>query len=324
MTAVAPLTVTARPALGKVGGLGADDVLDVEQALLGALLLNNHAFEHVAGLAEDAFSEPLNRAIFRAIRREIEAGGVADITTVGEALRGAGYGASSIAYLARLAANVPSAARAALYAAKVRERAIGDWPEPQPLPEVPPVAPFEDKFLPPLLRAFVADIAERMQCPPDFPAVAALAMIGAAIGRRVTIRPCRRGDWAVVPNLWAMLVGRPGVLKSPAAAEALAPLRSLQDLAFETYRTALEEYEIARRAAKIEADERERQARKALREGRASAREILGAAQEPEPPRALRFIVADATVEALAEILEENPNGVLLVRDELSGWLREL
>lgn len=34
-----------------------------------------------------------------------------------------------------------------------------------------------------------------------------------------------------------------------------------------------------------------------------------------------RYIVNDATVEKLGELLNENPNGLLLVRDELGGWL---
>ena len=31
---------------------------------------------------------------------------------------------------------------------------------------------------------------------------------------------------------------------------------------------------------------------------------------------------SDATVEAVAPILEANPRGVLLARDELAGWIR--
>ena len=37
-----------------------------------------------------------------------------------------------------------------------------------------------------------------------------------------------------------------------------------------------------------------------------------------------RYVVNDSTVEKLGELLNENPNGVLLFRDELSGWLRTM
>ena len=44
----------------------------------------------------------------------------------------------------------------------------------------------------------------------------------------------------------------------------------------------------------------------------------------PEPPAepvAVRYIVSDCTVEALAVLLEQRPRGLLVARDELSGWV---
>jgi hypothetical protein len=37
-----------------------------------------------------------------------------------------------------------------------------------------------------------------------------------------------------------------------------------------------------------------------------------------------RYVTQDATVEKLGELLQENPNGMLLMRDELAGWLSAL
>lgn len=37
-----------------------------------------------------------------------------------------------------------------------------------------------------------------------------------------------------------------------------------------------------------------------------------------------RYLTQDATVEKLGELLQENPNGLLVLRDELAGWLRTL
>ncbi|MBM3979087.1 MAG: DUF3987 domain-containing protein, partial [Planctomycetes bacterium] len=42
---------------------------------------------------------------------------------------------------------------------------------------------------------------------------------------------------------------------------------------------------------------------------------------KPDVPDAVRYIVSDTTVEALAPIMMANPRGLLLSRDELAGWL---
>jgi putative DNA primase/helicase len=99
------------------------------------------------------------------------------------------------------------------------------------------VEPFIPGLLPPALRPWVMDIAERMQCPPDFTGAAAIVALGSAIGRRCGIRPKRHDDWTVVPNLWGAVIGRPGVLKSPAVEETLRPLRRLEAEAGEAHRT---------------------------------------------------------------------------------------
>ena len=49
------------------------------------------------------------------------------------------------------------------------------------------------------------------------------------------------------------------------------------------------------------------------------AREALNLAEAALKPK--RFVVNDPTVEKLGEILRDNPTGVMLYRDELSGWL---
>ena len=102
------------------------------------------------------------------------------------------------------------------------------WPEPQPVPRGrPPVPPWNSALLPGALAPWVADIAERVQCPPDFVAVGLLVAAAAVISQKVAIRPNRQDDWAVVPNLWGLAAGPPGIMKSPALAEALRPLHRL-------------------------------------------------------------------------------------------------
>ena len=91
-----------------------------------------------------------------------------------------------------------------------------------------PVPAFDVNLLPNALCPWVADIAERMQCPVDFLAVGEMVALAGVVGRQIGIRPKRRDDWMVVPNLWGGMVARPGFLKSPALREVMRPLKRLE------------------------------------------------------------------------------------------------
>src|SRR5262249_46325451 len=103
------------------------------------------------------------------------------------------------------------------------------WPEPKPLPNgLAPVESFSSDFLPDALAPWVEDIANRLQCPPDYVAVAVLRALGAVIGGRMGCEPQVKTDWIEIPNWWGMFIGRPGMLKSPAMGEALKPIHRLE------------------------------------------------------------------------------------------------
>lgn len=203
-------------------------------------------------------------------------------------------------------------------------------PDPIPLGnDLPPVPRFPLEILPRAFRPWVTDAAERMQCPPEFIAVPVMAAAGASIGRRCAIHPKRRDDWLITPNLWAAIVGRPSTMKSPAINAGLGPLRRLEAIASQEHAKALESYEIA--AEKFEA--RKAAAKSVLRGNAKKAMQGGGAAgdegfpdigQKPLPPRPTRFITNDATYEAAGAIMGDNPNGILVLRDELVGFLAPL
>jgi replicative DNA helicase len=57
--------------------------LQAEQALLGALLANNKAYERVSEfLAPEHFADPIHGRIYQAIQRRVEAGQLADAVTL--------------------------------------------------------------------------------------------------------------------------------------------------------------------------------------------------------------------------------------------------
>ncbi|MDP3424968.1 MAG: DUF3987 domain-containing protein [Burkholderiaceae bacterium] len=199
------------------------------------------------------------------------------------------------------------------------------WPTPEPLPEgLPPVPAFDPALLPDALRGWVADIAHRMQCPMDFPAVGAITALSSLIGARAVVAPKARDDWRVVPNLWGLIVGRPAVMKSPALAQTLGPLNRLQASELEAWKQAHADWELDCKVADMAKDASEKKAKGLASKDPAAARALLQPGDTPAEPQARRFIVNDATVEKLGELLVANPWGTLSFRDELYGLLKSL
>jgi Protein of unknown function (DUF3987) len=103
------------------------------------------------------------------------------------------------------------------------------WPDPEPLPEgLLPVDAFASEFMPDRLAPWVDDIANRLQCPPDYVGVSAMVALGGLLGRRIGVRPQQKTDWMELPNVWGAFIGRPGMLQSPAMGEALKPIHHLE------------------------------------------------------------------------------------------------
>jgi putative DNA primase/helicase len=203
-----------------------------------------------------------------------------------------------------------------------------EWLDPQPIPDdLSAVRPFDVGLLPTTIRPWVADIADRMQCPVDFPAVAAMVGMAGLVGRKVGIRPKQKDSWTVVPNLWGMLIGRPSMMKSPPLKEALRPIRQMTQAALEEHQKAYLEFLAEKELHEIQAAGARKDIAAALKKDDADVthlQEELKRHLQPAPPKRRRYTVNDATVEKLGEILSENPNGVILERDELMGFLKSL
>jgi Protein of unknown function (DUF3987) len=204
----------------------------------------------------------------------------------------------------------------------------GEWPDPAPLPEgLPAVQAFDFLLLPDSLRPWIADVTERMQTPPDYPGVAAMVTISAIVGRKVGIRPKRHDDWMVTPNLWGAVIGRPGVMKTPALQEACRPLTLLEIEAQKNHAAELKEHDAQQQIAKAQKKIREEKIAKDLRQNRdpkGILHDLLAEGLEEPPPARRRYIVNDTSIEKLGEILGQNPRGVLVFRDELVGFLRQM
>src|SRR5205807_6869338 len=121
----------------------------------------------------------------------------------------------------------------------------------------------------------------------------------------------------------AVSSGALGAMKSPAMDEALKPLHRLEAEARKANEAAAKAYEIEVETFKLRKEDGQKKGRAALKGGATDLSSILSIA-EPEEPKARRYVVNDATYEALGVILADNPNGTLAFRDELVSLLKTL
>jgi putative DNA primase/helicase len=179
-------------------------------------------------------------------------------------------------------------------------------------------------MMPEMLRPWCEDAAERMQAPPDYVAVAIMAALGSLIGLKVGIRPKVLDDWTEHANVWGGGIGTPGIMKSPSFSEGLRPLKMLAAAARDAYKVKRASYEIDLLSAKVKSDNAKKAAAKALSKDRNADISYLLRLDEIKQPVCKRYIVTNASTEALGVILQQNPNGVLVDRDELLSLLERL
>lgn len=178
----------------------------------------------------------------------------------------------------------------------------------QTIPDALPFVPFPVDALPNPVRPFITKAAKAIGCDASFIAIPLLAGLASAIGNMRRIQLKR--SWTEPAILWAVVVGDSGTLKSPAIELALRPIRKRQ-------RDAMKRHSEATALYAIELADWER----AMAQWK-KAKNHNDAPTKPIQPVADRCWCDDATVEALAVLLQQNSRGLLLIRDELAGWVK--
>jgi hypothetical protein len=174
-----------------------------------------------------------------------------------------------------------------------------DWDPPE-LDGFGPVPAFPLDVLPPPLADFCRQHARSLSCPVDYLAVPLLAIAGGAIGRSIALRI--KDSWIESPCLYAAVIGDPGVAKTPALKTVSRPLWRLA-----------QEYKVAHEQEAEEIMARKRQAKEVQRKTGSYSKDL-----DAEPPKLRRVVTVNATCEALASILAENPRGLTMLHDELA------
>lgn len=204
------------------------------------------------------------------------------------------------------------------------------WSTPKPIiNELRPVPAFDAEILlPTVLRGWVMDEAERMPCPPDFIAVAALVALGSIVGSRCAIKPKSKDNWLIVPNLWGGIVGEPSAKKTPASNAGMKPMDRLISSAMKVHTADMAEYQTQLMVFEARTDAYKTKIKTATRSASKGEPEVIAKEfqshlnQQPAAPKPRRYKTNDSTVEKLGELLRDNPTGLLVQRDELVGLLQ--
>jgi hypothetical protein len=174
--------------------------------------------------------------------------------------------------------------------------------------KLPDAPKFPVDAMPEGCQKLVSEAAKAIGCPPEFVSVPMLAVLASAIGNSRVIK--LKEGWEEGAGIYAAVIADPGEKKTPAMKMALEPAQKEQARLKEHYLKQADEHKAEMRQWKV--DEK------------ANARNDLPAPPPPEAPIMERTMVEDTTVEALAVVLEGTPRGVLVMRDELAGWVRSM
>jgi hypothetical protein len=184
----------------------------------------------------------------------------------------------------------------------------------------------DPELLPQALSGYVADCAKRMRIPAEMIATPILVALGSVFGKKVCVQPRNKDtSWIEFANLWGVSILPPAMLKSPSMNAAMKFISELEAKAQRDYSKEIAEWDSEERVRKLEVKVSESVATKAIKAGNlVAARQELDRIHNAKPPIRERYIITDATPEARLQILCDNPNGVLLLRDELDGHIAQL
>lgn len=140
----------------------------------------------------------------------------------------------------------------------------------------------------PEIQDVVWEAAEAFGTATAIPGVAMLIQTSAMIGRSRLVE--LKTSWHAAGNLWTCVVGKSGAGKSPCMKEFLRPIREIESIESKKFNDEMDAYE------ENEDDED---------------------SEKRQPPRLRQVIVGDSTIEKTADILAQNPKGLLWTTDEL-------
>ena len=197
---------------------------------------------------------------------------------------------------------------------------VHEWGEPDMSVLNPRRKPpeFPTQLFGPFWSKWILAKAEGCSAPVDYVGLSLLSLLSGLIGCSRFISPWE--GWKEPPLLWIALVGNPSSGKSPALESVLGIARKIEMEGAEAVKDKIRQFEGDALAAQCIRQSWEKDVKKATEDGY-PAPALPEGVQEPPKPERPRVMASDTTPEALARLMSTQPKGLLITRDELSGWL---
>jgi Protein of unknown function (DUF3987) len=167
---------------------------------------------------------------------------------------------------------------------------------------------------------WIVEAAKGASCPPDYVAMALLSSASVLIGNARWAQAI--GEWVEPPHLWTCVVGDSGDGKSPGLRSLHRKvLPEIERRMIGDFPERLREWRAAAEFDKAADKQWQENVRVAQKEGKVVPQppQRIASPIEPQQPRLSQY---DVTIEKIAMILATAaPKGVLIIRDELAGWI---
>ncbi|WP_185067046.1 DUF3987 domain-containing protein [Vibrio ponticus] len=203
------------------------------------------------------------------------------------------------------------------------------WSTPQPL-EAPlsSVLPLSEDMLPKDMYEYAKVKALNLDnAPIEFVAIPLLISYAATLGTSHVIKPKAKDlDWKETAVLWGGLIAPPSAKKSPCLSLGTKPTKKVQEHLTKEHNKALKETKVKTKLIEKKAKTLEDEAHEAFELGNEElANQKLTESEELRSqiikPVERKIVINDATIEAIGVRLSGTKDGILMLRDELSGLL---
>ena len=148
------------------------------------------------------------------------------------------------------------------------------------------------KYLPHKVQNIIWELHSSMMFPIPYCFSAIMTAVSGSIANSKAL--CTQNGYIVYPSIFMAIIGESGENKSQPIKWFMRPLWTRTAEMLKDYNGELDAY----------------------------LKEVAKGNFEMDKPKKVQFIIQDATIEAIKEILYENPRGLLVIFDELISWIK--